>query len=977
MLTPDPPSDVPSRSSTPGSPSRSLYDATTAIDDLTRSLANFSRVATPEPVNASGCCCAAEDCEYTKAWLAVKSKLESRLVLSAVEVGQALLQRHEAYVRRVQLQVRNPSEAEADTGVLEDSTRTRQELEARVAELVRENAVLEKRFNQSLVNNEVAESSNKALTTELQEVRAVFSRMTAENARSAGWELRLRQALQERDDFRQERDNESQRARIAEARLVALGDKCSNLRSQVRRLQEDLEQQRINRSELSEEILRDARARLQELQHSQFEHPTLAQHDEVTKILESLVADREMLKQSNAELQVLLSESRENLHALQEEAEEHRASTGLPLDAETLFARRSRKLRSPSPAMSYGTAPGPLSPISSIFHPQTGRRSASTEPPHRGFEPLTPETTRRPLSPTDSLHRSELRYTPLTASFGHRTPVDASFDHDDSVQAAEPGLSPEKPRGAKSLYLLSRSRGVQTDPWPGLLSPHGYSDMTSLSISPNEGRSESSSLVDNPSTLGSLLDRVVHLFNRIAQADALTLTTRLKRQNIVGADVSHLSRNTINSILSEVANLRLLFRGALEDEKFSTACTRKDMRTLLKLFRDVFQELGTVRATLNDIVLDPSLAPKVREMAFNPSKEEAAQAERNTAGASTTASGWMAPLSKLFGSAVGDMKRAVSPSPLGVPGNRGRPAARPIPRAVPKLGPATSASSATVNVEFTGTGAGRAVIHAAAEPLTASTSRDNVAAPVPSRNVSQNLMGIFAGAPRAETGDAWIVIPKAVNALRPQPSTSQLRRATATLGRSAGRNVTDGTIDKGLSQNVDAVIDVQASAEERGFDSALRERTLRPRGLSDSSIRTTFLKHAEEPGSPISEAGRFDHLSRQSVLHALSQKVQGLRIAAGNTISGTASPEQAASPPAGTTAFAPQDTAPPDKPAPRARSPLSGLLPELASWATAGNALDLQESDDYVGSLRQGPAFRPPWDQGGRGAERYEVDRGI
>ena len=64
--------------------SRSFLDANTAVDDLTRSLADYSRVSTPEPPShLPGCECNAEDNEYTRAWLAVKAKLESRLVLSA------------------------------------------------------------------------------------------------------------------------------------------------------------------------------------------------------------------------------------------------------------------------------------------------------------------------------------------------------------------------------------------------------------------------------------------------------------------------------------------------------------------------------------------------------------------------------------------------------------------------------------------------------------------------------------------------------------------------------------------------------------------------------------------------------------------------------------------------------------------------------------------------------------------------------
>lgn len=52
------------------------------------------------------------------------------------------------------------------------------------------------------------------------------------------------------------------------------------------------------------------------------------QENEVTKVLESLVADNENLKHDNAELQNLLTEAREDVRTLTEEVEEHRA--GLP-----------------------------------------------------------------------------------------------------------------------------------------------------------------------------------------------------------------------------------------------------------------------------------------------------------------------------------------------------------------------------------------------------------------------------------------------------------------------------------------------------------------------------------------------------------------------------------------------------------------------------------------------------------------------
>jgi hypothetical protein len=53
----------------------------------------------------------------------------------------------------------------------------------------------------------------------------------------------------------------------------------------------------------------------------------MEQHDEVMKLLESLVADKEALEKSNAELQELLSASREALDTLKEEAGERLASS--------------------------------------------------------------------------------------------------------------------------------------------------------------------------------------------------------------------------------------------------------------------------------------------------------------------------------------------------------------------------------------------------------------------------------------------------------------------------------------------------------------------------------------------------------------------------------------------------------------------------------------------------------------------------
>ena len=491
--------------------------------------------------------------------------------------------------------------------------------------------------------------------------------------------------------------------------------------------------------------------------------------------------------------------------------------------------------------------------------------------------------------------------------------------------------TPGKSRREKPLNCsLQRHRAVQTDfrAWAGSLSPTSYSGQLCLPSFPNEGESESSSLADNPSTLGVLLDHVQQLFNRVAQADARTLTTRLKRQKILGADVGYLSHSTVDGIVAEVANLRSAFRAALEDEKFTTICTRRDLRALLKFLKDIFKELGTLRITLNDIVLDPSIAPKVREMTLNPRDEKAPS--------SGSGSGWMAPLSKFFGSATsGDSKREVTPRGV----NRGRGPTWPSPLSVPKLGPATSASATTVNVDFTGTGAGRAVTNVS--PAARETVYDAIAAPVATRSTSANLMGIFAGAPR---NDSWVVLPQGLSRQK-GAGADQLRRST--LGRAAGRAMAgaDTNAPSSLSRNVDAVIDADpdASSEERsGTDPS---RTLRTRGLSDSSIHTTFLQHGEAT-SPVTQtqplrSPEATGLAGRTVLGALSQTVFGVR----SVVSGKVSPSPQ---PAASSPNSAKDLSSPS----RATSPRRTVpIPDVSSWTSASRTLNLPDPDAYVGSM--------------------------
>jgi hypothetical protein len=438
------------------------------------------------------------------------------------------------------------------------------------------------------------------------------------------------------------------------------------------------------------------------------------------------------------------------------------------------------------------------------------------------------------------------------------------------------------------------------------------------------------------------------LLNRLFQADAHTLTNRLKRQHLKGADVGHLSRSTVSNILSDVAGLRAQFRFLLEDDRMVTPCTRKDFRVFFKLFKDVFTEMGEMRVTLNDIILDPAIALRVSAQALHPNKAETEGKEKEQDGlGSAAASSWMAPISKLFqargdnpGEQIG-IVRSVSA--------RGR--TRPPTRFVPKSGPALSASAMTVNVEFSGTGVGRSTTSTVASQASQKTSLTSEA-PATSQGISTGVMDIFAGAPRAPT-DAWVVVPKG-----PRRVQSFMHSADALSSPPLRRPRNIRRTGSMLSREVDAVIDSEGllhHGEESDDVGPLLQRTLRRRGLSDSSIHSTFTNHVDESWSPASAAATKDispQLERPSVFRALSKTVQNFRISAGS-ISGAES--------SGTTpSLSPKKPSSPSKSRPtQARAPSPGhlhnFLPTLSSWTAAGTVLDLNPmSDPFLpGSFRE------------------------
>ncbi|THV03334.1 hypothetical protein K435DRAFT_748008 [Dendrothele bispora CBS 962.96] len=858
-----------SRPITPESDSQlanSLDIAANTIDDLTLALANFSRVSSPEPPSSLTCCCGRPDCENTLAWQAKKSRLESRLTLSA-QVGQALLQRHEAYVRKhevrdinfneitttpIQLQTFPDNQASTD-----DDT---EDVDSRVSELLKEKHTLEKRLTQALVNNEVTEVSSKTLLQELQEARTTISRLSTSHAKSVGWETRLSAAMKEKDDMQQERDFESQRARLAESRFAALKERTLKLQADVRRLQDELEEKRQHRLEESESNLQDARSRIESL-NTKIGSLATPDHSEITSILESLVDDNEGLKRDNAELQALLAESRDDLYALQQEVEEQRVNQpNRPSRATTPLGLQFKQ--------HYYSGSMPSNLLKEPQSSQKKGRPSSLERRGFGQRPLTPDTTHLPLSPTDSTAASESRFSSYSQPLPRypTSPYEIEIQVDE--QEDEIPAPPEKTRYHKPLFLLTRSRGVQTEsPETPLPSSGKLSPIPVPTPSPHDPRSESSSFSESTaSNMAILIERVVQLLNRMAQSDALTLTNRLKRQHLRGADVGHLSRSTVNNILSEAAGLRNQFRYLLEDEKTVTLCNRKDLRAFFKLIRDLFVAMGEMRVTLNDVILDPSIAPRISELALDPAKAEAEKRRAQKDGNAAVVGAWIAPITKLFGAPVGrsseGQDRSGTPS-AGATLTRsvsGRETVRP-PRFVPKLGPALSASATTVNVEFSGSGTGRATTStSAASPANAQASSSSSSRPPPplTSKPSMNVMGIFAGAPaHPSSEEPWVKIPKRVVSLQTNEPMAPSPYRQATI---PSPTTVRASHQHRMSRNVDAVVDLENSSrvggdsrddeedEEPDRVGPLLERTLRRRGLSDSSIHSTYIQGDEDGG---------------------------------------------------------------------------------------------------------------------------------
>lgn len=159
----------------------------------------------------------------------------------------------------------------------------------------------------------------------------------------------------------------------------------------------------------------------------------------------------------------------------------------------------------------------------------------------------------------------------------------------------------------------------------------------------------------------------------------------------------------------------------------------------------------------------------------------------------------LAPISRLWAGVAPAEAPAVSSPPPEVAGlGKGRPTMTATKRTT-----STGITSATVNVEFGGGGM--------------SSRQKTVASASPLASTPEAVGGIFAGGGLRRPKSRWALVD------RPTVETP-----TATATKSRSRDDHDaGHKDGG----------------EGDFRTTLLERTLRPRGLSDSSIHSTFIQH--------------------------------------------------------------------------------------------------------------------------------------
>ncbi|CBQ70029.1 conserved hypothetical protein (N-terminal fragment), partial [Sporisorium reilianum SRZ2] len=812
------------------------------------------------------CCCSKDDCPRALRARQEWRDLEADLRLSA-EIGQALLRRHDAMQAKLQKQA-------------EEYMQQRDGLMTRLTKSYKETSALERELAQSNLNLEAADSSNRALLHELDDARSQLTKLKASQTRLSGADERAKTLQRELQDLKQELAAERKRSHAAEARAKKLELKSAQLKEALSnaRKHASAESAPSKRALFDDDAIQAARDRLTRgLRHQRSSslatNASAASDDaEQAQAIDALVRDNEALRNDNDKLRNLVDTYNEELDTLRNSVTDAITIVASPAPDLGRFDEQSSYLDAKASAPLDAQAGSSIAKDSiDTSHTATQSRdaaagqSATSRPPLSSHASSTSSFNFPPMSPTAPTKPSSDGYAP-------------PFTRSESLAYTADSSAASQPPDSISFAPSSRSSATSRD---------------TEKQPPDFLQSDPARRESRTAQLSNLLENVNRLFNRLSAADVDTLTRRLQRQNLAG-DAGHLAKTTVHSILRDVDGLRDHFRKLIETEARNHArddnsahskdfageslVARKDFFALLKTFRDILCELAKLRLCINDIHLNPGQAAKLLHEHLG-----ANTAEDRSLIPIPSAVNWLGKM--LLGGPSG---APTTPSPggsipsasLAVPDAAGRPvtgrtiSGNYVGHLAPRASPAVVSSTLAVEVKGTHASAAESSQQRLSVSPQTPVGGGLRAGPRPqpgrsqaslTRVQSRNLSGLFAGsrtpsyagldAARGGQSEFGSSLTQ-TSSLRPRMDAS---KTTKPWQRPLSRIVDDDEISihrgRAIRQQVFDDSDDDGSDDEMKGSGNLLERTLRPRGLSDSSIRSTFVDMSDGVGGiPVSPA---------------------------------------------------------------------------------------------------------------------------
>ncbi|CEH12369.1 hypothetical protein CBOM_00358 [Ceraceosorus bombacis] len=834
------------------------------------------------------CCCEIGDggCDRGRRAAVEWADMESDLRLAA-EIGQALLRDKDALSSSI-------------ASLKAAHSQQMEKVMSRMSNSIRESAKLERELKQCNLNLEASDSGNRALLAELDDVRAEVGKLRLRSVKLNTLEAQSTRLHAEMDDLKQELAAERKRADAAEVRARKAGAKTAELGETLRaaKLEADVTQAQKDR-ESGRSASMPARdwARAQERLRASIAtlRPNASgSNDEAVSVIESLITENEALRRNNGELKTSLNAANEEVHILRDQALH---SPIAEVNGGHSFSPQSKSSSLDARAPKYGDIEKEGSPSRraekstvdttmdlSELQGEPGRRTLADE-----IIAPAPKTLQRP-SAVRSSSRSSIRTASTNERVGSPRQMEGrSPFFSSSVTAESHAHLGADVRNANMQRKVSGASAIGSVATDTTMVDFGLAaDEAGATIDPPKTRD------NRTAQLSVLLDHIQRIFTRLSSADVDTLARRLQRQHLKG-DVGHLARTTVNGILREVEGLRDHFRKLIEAEARGNAngkddassmdsgardrdseslLARKEFFVLLKLFRDLFTEMARLRNAVNEVHLQPQNAARILQEQLG-----AATAEDKGVGAwigrlfsggpngpAGPASG-LAPVTSTGSTALPSVSlsdktvtNASSSKPLAAraPTVLGRPPSRG------GMAPRAPITSGTAPVEVKG-------LHSAStskpsSPLTRdvplASSPSDIAAPPGatlqagprpalargrgslSRTQSRNLSGLFAGSMPSSEG--WDIVDRR-DASGERPS-SIVASQIGTHGPPL-RNLHLRGLDQtssGGGRPLSRIVDDDEISIRDGF---IPERPLRPRGLSDSSIRSTYLDDGNRDSS--------------------------------------------------------------------------------------------------------------------------------